>query len=344
MLFSGDHSPVKNLSDARSWLNRKGWVLAGEHYNKTKMVNILLTVALLPKLPPDAVAAIRTIALIIDDNIEDSFSTSLSSAIADKLLARIGNVPDELNKAKEFLEATSTKQASTVVQLYKTATQHAATTSNLVKISTKLASAEPPQHPAPIPHWPTIHGSGPSSTSHPPSSHDPSATDHDIHVQQCLLLASRTIVIEINPTHASSPTDCTPQAALKIRDDLNKRLNNLDEGNLKLVNSPDDNTKIHGIQTLERGTYLIEMNSPAAADRFHTYLSEVELARVICDVNNRMEWPVLSLFNNHRGNYVEVEVKVRILRMGAPNSKSLVPMPQVYVDTEFFGFKKLNGM
>ena len=288
-LFSGDHGPIKSLSDARTWLDKKGWVLAGEHYNKTKMVNILLTVALLPKLPPDAVAAIRAVALIIDDDIEDSFSTNLSSAIADKLLARIGNVPDELNKAKEFLEATSTKQASTAVQLHETATQHATTTSNLVEISTKLASAEPPQHPAPIPHWPTIHGSGPSSTSHPPSSHDPSTTDHDIRVQQRLLLASRTILVEINLTHASSPTDRTPQAALKIRDDLNKRLSDLDEGNLELVNSPDDNTKIRGIQTLERGAYLFEMNSPAAADRFRTYCSDFDLLTSSLGVSARVK-------------------------------------------------------
>jgi hypothetical protein len=39
-LFSGDGGPIKNLPDApnRTWLDRKGWVLAGEQYDKTKMV------------------------------------------------------------------------------------------------------------------------------------------------------------------------------------------------------------------------------------------------------------------------------------------------------------------
>jgi hypothetical protein len=275
MLFSGDHGLIKNLSDACAWLDRNGWVFAGEHYNKTKMVKILLTVALLPKLPPDAVTAIRAVALIIDENIKDSFSTALSSAIANKLLAHIGDIPDELNKAKEFLEATSTKQASTAVQLHKTAMQHATTTSNLIEISTKLASAEP--YSAPIPHWPSIHGSGPSPTSHPPSTHDPFAMDHNIRIQQCLLLASHTILVKVNPTHASSSTDRTPQTALKTHNDLNKRLSDLNEGNLELVNSPGDSTKICGIQTLERGTYLIEMNSPTATDHFRTYCLDFDL-------------------------------------------------------------------
>jgi hypothetical protein len=192
--------------------------------------NILLTVALLPKLPPDAAAAIRAVALILDDNIEDTFSTALSSAIADKFLARIGSIPDELTRPKEFLEATSTKQTSTVVQLHETAMQHAATTSNPVEISSKLASAAVPRPSLPIPHWPSVHGSDPSSTSHPSSTHNPSATDHDARLQQCLLPASRTVLVEIDPSHTSSPTEPTPQTALKIRVALNKRLRDLDEG------------------------------------------------------------------------------------------------------------------
>jgi len=148
-LLSGNSGPVKTLPDARAWLDKKGWVLAGEQYDRTKMVNILLTVSLLPKLPSDAAAAIRAVALLIEDNIEDSLSSALSSAIADKLLARIGNLPDELTRAKEFLDATSTKQASTVVQLNETATQHAATTLNLAEISSKLASIDAARLPAP---------------------------------------------------------------------------------------------------------------------------------------------------------------------------------------------------
>ncbi|KIM73080.1 hypothetical protein PILCRDRAFT_15528 [Piloderma croceum F 1598] len=275
-LLSGDSGPVKTLSDARSWLDKKGWVLTGEQYDRSKMTNILFTVSLLPKLPPDAAAAIRAVALIIEDNIKDSLSSALSSAIADKFLARIGNVPDELTWAKEFLEATSTKQASTVVQLHEMATQHATTMTNLVEISTKLASTEASHLPAP-PQWPSVQSSGPSPNSCPSSTHDPTASDSDIRIQQRLLLASCTVLIEIDHSHASSPTERTPQIALKICDDLNKRLCDLDAGNFGLVDCPGENTKIRGIQTLERGAYLFELNSPAAADRFHSYCVEFDL-------------------------------------------------------------------
>ena len=73
----------------------------------------------------------------------------ISTAVANKLLAHLGNIPDELSQAKEFLEATSTKQASTVVQLHETAMQHAAKTANLIEISLKLASTEIPHLPPP---------------------------------------------------------------------------------------------------------------------------------------------------------------------------------------------------
>jgi len=93
-MFSGDGGPIKNLSDRLRYPSGLIGKAGCSQYDKTKMVNILLIVALLPKLPPaHAAAAIRAVVLILDDNIEDT-STALSSAIADKFLARIGSVPD----------------------------------------------------------------------------------------------------------------------------------------------------------------------------------------------------------------------------------------------------------
>jgi hypothetical protein len=267
-LLSGDSGPVQSLEDARSWLDKKGWVLAGEQYDRLKMVNILMTVSLLPKLPMDAAAAIRSVALLIDDDIKDSLSSDISTAVANKLLAHLGNIPDELSRTKEFLEATSTKQANTVVQLQETATQHAATTANLIEISSKLTSADIPRPP---PQWPSIQSSGPSL------SHDPSTTDSDIRLQQRLLLASRTVLVEVDRAHAPSSSERNPQTVLKLRDDLNAKLSDLDDGNFDLADSPGDRTKIRGIQTLERGAYLFELNSPAAAARFRSYCSEFNL-------------------------------------------------------------------
>jgi hypothetical protein len=61
------------------------------------MVNILMTVSLLPKLPVDAAAAIQCVALLIDDDIKDSLSSDISTAVANKLLTHLGNIPDEFS-------------------------------------------------------------------------------------------------------------------------------------------------------------------------------------------------------------------------------------------------------
>ena len=129
--------------------------------------------------------------------------------------------------------------------------------------------------PAPS-QWPSIHSSGTSPTT-PLSPYDPSASESDTRLRQRLLLASRTVLVEAGPAASSSSAGRTPQAALKIHDDLNKKLCDLDEGNLELVNSPDDKTIIRGIKTLERGAVLFELNSPAAAARFRSYCSEFNL-------------------------------------------------------------------
>jgi hypothetical protein len=152
-----------------------------------------------------------------------------------------------------------------VVQLQETATQHAATTANLIKISLKLASKEIPHLPPP--QWPSIQNSG------PPPSHDPSTTDSDTR----LLLASRTVLVEVDHAHTPSSSDRNPQITLKLHDDLNIKLSALDEGNFDIANSPKDRTKIRGIQILERGAYLFELNSPASATCFHSYCSEFNL-------------------------------------------------------------------
>lgn len=278
-IVAGVDGPINNTSDARLWLDKKGWVLAGEKYNSSKLSNILLTVSLLPKLPADAASAIRAVAYLIESNLEDDTSSSLAKATAEKFLSLIGSVPDAFNKAKDFLEATSTQQANTAVVLNETATQHATTTSNLVEISSQLASAESARDTPNAVQWPTIRDSLPSAPTLPPSSHDPSAAAHDVRLQQRLLLASRTVLIEVDLTNESTPKDRSPQAALKLHDALNKRLQELDETNLELLASStsEDKSKIRGIQTLERGAYLVELNSPASAIRFRSYCMEFDI-------------------------------------------------------------------
>ena len=71
--LSSEPNPVSNVSKAKSWLETKGWILAGENYSKPKLADILFTVALTTKLTPEASSAIKAVALLIEDLVEEDF-------------------------------------------------------------------------------------------------------------------------------------------------------------------------------------------------------------------------------------------------------------------------------
>jgi hypothetical protein len=89
--LTAELNPVSNVSEARSWLELKGWILAGENYTKPKLTDILFTVALSTKLPPEASSAIKAVALLVEDLAEEDFSTTL----ADKISLKIGTAIDD---------------------------------------------------------------------------------------------------------------------------------------------------------------------------------------------------------------------------------------------------------
>ena len=271
-LITGSNGLVNDSSDARNWLESKGWILLEEKFSLGKLISILLTVSLLPKIPVEIATAVRSTAFLAQDKLEDDLSTSLVSSIAEKLTAQFGNVPEELKKAKEFLEATSTQQASGILGLQETTAQQAATTANLVEVSAKLAEAPRPTN-AGTPLWPSL----PSAASLPPVSHDPSQSANEVRVQQRLLLASRTVLIEVDHSSRSAPKDRLSKATASLRDTLNKCLQELDSDNADLSDTTDVKTKIHGIQSLERGAYLVKLDSPASATCFRSYCTDFDL-------------------------------------------------------------------
>ena len=65
-IISNQGSPVTNSTDARKWFKNKGWILETEKIDRTELVNILLTVSLLPKIPPEVVSTIRAAAYIFE--------------------------------------------------------------------------------------------------------------------------------------------------------------------------------------------------------------------------------------------------------------------------------------
>ena len=140
--LSSEPNPVSKVSDAKSWLETKAWILAGENYLKPKLADILFTVALTMKLTPEVSSAIKVVALLIEDLAEEDFSASLSDKILAKISASFDNFSLEIDSTKEFLEAMSQKQASIVLDAQKTAEKHTEITNKLSEASDKISALD----------------------------------------------------------------------------------------------------------------------------------------------------------------------------------------------------------
>lgn len=309
-LLSGDPGPVRNATEGRKWLEKKGWVLEEETYDRFKMVSILLTVSLTPKLAPEVSSAIRAAAFLLEDDVTDNISSVLALAVANKVKSHLDNITSELTAATKFLTANSTQQAATTLDLKATADKHASiletvtaeltettkslaenstqqaattldlkaaadkhasTTMNLSAISTKISILESTNTQLPT-AWGPPNNSNSSSPppSIPSSNFNPDASAKHSRLQQRIIQAARTVIIDVDPTAMSSPKDRSPEANHKLCEDMNKRLHELDE-----LHAPFDDTNptttIRGVKSLERGAFRFDLDSPESATRFKTY-------------------------------------------------------------------------
>ena len=274
--MSSNQGPVTNANDACKWLDSKGWILAGKPYDCTKLARILLTAALLSKVPNEAIVAIRAVAFLIEENITDNLSTQLAAAVADKVNALLLDTKADLATAKTFLEASSIQQASTSIELKEVATQHASTTNNLNTLTTKLSTLNLPKEPPSPPHWPSVPTSQPPSTTNIPRNFDPKAPAHHTRIQQCLLSTARTILIQTDPKEKFTSQELTLDSISKLRIDINKHLQQLDEVETAWEDEDTINrtkTLVCGIRPLDWGAFLLDLDSPESADHFKTYVT-----------------------------------------------------------------------
>ena len=274
-LMSSNQGPVTNANDACKWLDSKGWILAGEPYDRAKLARILLTAALLPKVPNEAIAAIRVVAFLIKENITDNLSTQLAAAVADKVNALLLDTKADLATAKTFLKANSIQQASTSIELKEVAAQHASTTNNLNTLTMKLSTLSLPKE-SPAPHWPSVLTSQPPPTTNIPRNFDLKAPAHHTRIQQCLLSTAHTILIQTDHKEKFTSQEPTLNSISKLRVDINKRLQQLDEVETAWEDEDTINrtkTLVCGIRPLDQGAFLLDLDSPESADRFKTYVT-----------------------------------------------------------------------
>ncbi|KAF8154762.1 hypothetical protein B0H34DRAFT_536561 [Crassisporium funariophilum] len=181
-LMVGERGLVDSAEKARHWLDTKGWILEGEPYNRTKLVQLLMTAALClstrsPDPKPDVRNVIVSVAFLLEDDITDNVSDALADAVATKTLARIEAVTAKLTDTAEFIAASNSTQAKATLAI-KSASDHLSkVSSSLDLIVTKLSQDTPPTQPS----WATIAAARPpalpltpsprmSSTPMPPTS------------------------------------------------------------------------------------------------------------------------------------------------------------------------------
>jgi hypothetical protein len=140
--------PVSSAKNARSWLKTKGWMLTGERYSKAKLADVLFTVSLTTKLSAEANAAIRAVTYLIEDIVEEELSVSLASKIADKIVHDLSPPIDDfkssITKAKDFLNATSQKHASELLNLQELTKGNTDLSKSLADTSEKIGQVSNP--------------------------------------------------------------------------------------------------------------------------------------------------------------------------------------------------------
>ena len=274
-LIAGAPGPVSDAAGARRWLDSKGWVLAGEEYDRSKMVSVLLTASLTPRIPSEAATAIRAVAFLLESNITDKTADHLANEVSNKVKAELTHIISGLSATQSFLEASATQQANSIIELKEiTATtksnsdNFSALTDKLTAINSATTSTPPP------PQWPSLR---PSPPSLPPNTYDPASPSSTTRLRQRLLLASRTVLVHVDPGDDLAPTDRTPPALQDLRISINKDLDEYDDLSPHLFtsnNGTSTKTIIRGLQALKRGAFLFDLDSAASADRFRHYAKE----------------------------------------------------------------------
>lgn len=263
--LSSEPNPVANVSEAKTWLETKGWILAGEDYTKPKLADILFTVALTLKLTPEASSAIKAVALLIEDLAEEDFSALLSDKIVSKLMESIKNLRSGIDNAKDFLDTTSQKQASITVDAQKMVKKNIELTNKLTEVSDKVSALDLNPHQLTPSVWPSL-SRNVTAGNGPPTSFDPSLPPSHTKLQQRILLEAQQVLVEFDgpqevdggplpPDH-----DRSVEAQRSLRDKLNSWLVTCEEDKSKRF--------IRCVKIFERTAFLAEFDSPSTKDRF----------------------------------------------------------------------------
>ncbi|KAG6875903.1 hypothetical protein C0992_001765 [Termitomyces sp. T32_za158] len=276
-----DHGPIKSIHDARKWLETKGWILAAEPYDHTKLVNILVTAALTSK-HEDLKRASLAVAFILDANVTDRISEGLADAVAAKAAARLGEVNEKLYCTSEFLAASDAARADSTLSLSKLTTKLTAVSAALNTVTSRLAATAPPST-APV-SWATIakaSANRPLRPAMPPQQASAHSDDVAHRIHQCILRDARTVLCQFDPHDAMAPKDLSMNGSANLRAELNTLLSRLDKKEALLTATEEGEvpstrcaTHVIGLKLSSSSAYLIKFDTADSAVRFQEYATD----------------------------------------------------------------------
>ena len=221
-------SPVSSVDEARTWLGKKGWVLSSESYSKNKLADILFSISISFKLPPEADTAIRAVAYLIRDQSDEETSITVTEKIIDKIADRlvelIGKLSDSIMVAKNFLDATSQQQASELVSLQESVKLQTDMVKSLTDSSEKISITSDPKSLANA-DWPPLASTGNNMAHqlHPASLLHRRGSSVDPRVLQRILLTSKQLLLDYSLLDEGEPLHSrTIKAQRELKQQFNK--------------------------------------------------------------------------------------------------------------------------
>jgi hypothetical protein len=267
-------SPVSSAKDARSWLEKKGWMLNSENYTKNKLADILFSASLSFKIPPEANTAIRSVAYLIRDLADEEHAASLTDKIIDqltnKLIKPISSLDSAVTSAKNFLDATSQQQASDLLNLQESISKQSEFVKSLANSSEKVNQASNPRGLADS-NWPLL-SSPPSALPqgvHPASLlASPSNSPATSKIRQRVSLASKQLMIEYGPLGENElPRDKSVESQRALKQLFNNWVDTntpVEEG----AEQPSPSRVVRSVTVFDRPAILLEFESDMAKDKF----------------------------------------------------------------------------
>src|ERR1700722_14901156 len=264
--------PVTSTKDARSWLEAKSWILAGEKYTKPKLANILFTIVLTQKLTSEASAAIKAVAFLIEDLADQDFSDSLASLITDKVTSQISSSIDNLaagiTTTKDFLDAVVRQQAESTLTLKESILSNVESSKSIANSAEKLSDSSEKQAQAANTEWPMLPSASPSTGNamHPMSLAHTTLSASQIKIQQRTMLAAKQLLIELGPLGEEGPEpDQSAQTQASHRDLFNSWFDDDDKTN---DNYTAPSRAVRGVKIFDRPAILVKFDTQESKSRF----------------------------------------------------------------------------